>query len=743
MLIRALQRELGFNASACVAVSILLDEKYFFATALTGFLCIATLALAALLMEQTVNIARNITTNERLNRSRYPWMNDAQGKPFNHFDRGIFANTLEFWRVPGFQKDYFAEFDLPQLDIDRKEPIRRNGEAMNSSFMNQPEEEPAIPHVGGREDLISGVNPSPNAAIFSRSRSSPLQSRPMPGSPLSSQSNAQSGIPQSRVPSYRMNGEIYAIAKAQVILPVDRVHQQGGYQLVDKQHHHDMARMGELSVLPSVEPTFPTGTGTVHVPHNAVTDRSTGQLTVSDPMVASSVSNVSSSSAAQTPILTRTMQAQAQLEARIQKAIGLSMLTSSSTKISIAVAEDQRQHMNNGKTTPVTIGRVDTLQLEELCHVEKNLSNPVLESQSSVKYGAELTNMSHPGQWLVKGSNGTHTPPMAVSGVRSTAVDEYFSNLTFSPDKLSPQPPALSTSRIHTATTSTSTSSPSRHQQHGVGEIKWNIGNNREEGSEGSTQESATSRGKFVLDRSYRPLQTSSIHSYSGNTSADGLDAYGEASSDEQKSMTKFATRDGKNDSSSTGPDSFDFFNPPAFGMTIAQSNGTSTDNNTSPDTNASSIQDTPKSPIPDKIPPPIKMVVVNQTESRRPSMEPTQSSPFISTHREGPFISTHREGKRVLGPSTLRRPDWDSPARHPLPMSTSHQHLSSMSSPQISPSSQARKRSSSNSNTVFGGSNTVAEDSTNISKTIPPPEPSRFLPPPLTTMMMIHPTEQ
>ena len=737
MLIRALQRELGFNASACVAVSILLDEKYFFATALTGFLCIATLALAALLMEQTVNIARNITTNERLNRSRYPWMNDAQGKPFNHFDRGIIANSLEFWRVPGFQRDYFTEFDLPQLDTDVKGPADRNAEAMNSSFMNQPDNEPAIPHVGRGDDLISGVNPSPNAAIFSRFRSSPSQSqsRPVPGSPLVSQSNSQPGIPQSRVPSYRMNGEVYAVAKAQVIIPVDLARQQGGYQMVGKHPHHDMAHTEGSSVITSDVRNFTigTGVGTGRMPHKAVTDRPTGQLTVPDPIV-DSASIVSSSNAAQTPILTRTMQAQAQLEARIQKAIGLSMLTSSSSKPSAtAVAEDHRQHMISGKAiqtmpaaiAPVTAGYVDTHQRDELHLVENSIPNhnPALEGQAGINNGAEsarsislLNNTTHPGQWLVKGGNGTQTPPRTHGNENiavNAAVDEYFSSLTFSPGKLSPQPPALSSNGKHAAI-----SSPSSHQQHGV-EVKWSIDNNREEGSEGSTQGSATSRGKFGLDHSFRPLHTSSIHSsYSGNTSSDGLDADGEAMIDDQKSTAKFTTGDGISESP-IGPGSFDFFNPPAFGITTVHSAGTSTDNDTSPDTNTS-VQDTPSSPVPDKIPPPIKMVINHNVSSRRPSLEPT-IVPLTS------FISTHREGKRVVGPSFT------------LPMSTSHQHLSSMSS-QMSPLAQVRKRSNSN---IVAGTNVVAEDSTNITKSIPSPVSSRPLPLPLTAMMMTHQSEQ
>lgn len=57
-------------------------------------------------------MARNITANERINRSRYPWMNNEQGLPFNHYDRGFYRNVLEFWHIPGYRIDYFSEFDM-------------------------------------------------------------------------------------------------------------------------------------------------------------------------------------------------------------------------------------------------------------------------------------------------------------------------------------------------------------------------------------------------------------------------------------------------------------------------------------------------------------------------------------------------------------------------------------------------------------------------------------------------------
>ena len=72
---------------------------------------IINLIVAALLIEQSINITMNITTNERLNRSRYPWMNDSLGNPYNHYDKGCIRNILEFWRFPGFEKDYYSEFN--------------------------------------------------------------------------------------------------------------------------------------------------------------------------------------------------------------------------------------------------------------------------------------------------------------------------------------------------------------------------------------------------------------------------------------------------------------------------------------------------------------------------------------------------------------------------------------------------------------------------------------------------------
>lgn len=48
---------------------------------------------------QVRNMAANLTTNERINRKRYPWLNAfvPGGPPFNRYDRGLWGNLVEFW----------------------------------------------------------------------------------------------------------------------------------------------------------------------------------------------------------------------------------------------------------------------------------------------------------------------------------------------------------------------------------------------------------------------------------------------------------------------------------------------------------------------------------------------------------------------------------------------------------------------------------------------------------------------
>lgn len=42
----------------------------------------------------------NLTSNERINRKRYPWLNATpRGPPFNHYDLGPWNNLMEFWAV--------------------------------------------------------------------------------------------------------------------------------------------------------------------------------------------------------------------------------------------------------------------------------------------------------------------------------------------------------------------------------------------------------------------------------------------------------------------------------------------------------------------------------------------------------------------------------------------------------------------------------------------------------------------
>lgn len=56
---------------------------------------------------QTWNILANVTTNERLNGRRYPWLKapDASGVRFNRYDQGPWGNLIEFFGLTGKEGD--------------------------------------------------------------------------------------------------------------------------------------------------------------------------------------------------------------------------------------------------------------------------------------------------------------------------------------------------------------------------------------------------------------------------------------------------------------------------------------------------------------------------------------------------------------------------------------------------------------------------------------------------------------
>ena len=99
---------------ACLVVKTLLGGKVFGLLALTACANVCSVGLGFLLMQQLGNVCSNITTNERMNWRRYPWLQNDSGKFFNRFDLGAAsANVAEFLFK---KKDYKATFDLPQVD---------------------------------------------------------------------------------------------------------------------------------------------------------------------------------------------------------------------------------------------------------------------------------------------------------------------------------------------------------------------------------------------------------------------------------------------------------------------------------------------------------------------------------------------------------------------------------------------------------------------------------------------------
>ena len=52
---------------------------------------------AFLVLRQLLCIAANLTTNEILSRKKYSYLRGSDGGFWNSFDRGCFANCLQFW----------------------------------------------------------------------------------------------------------------------------------------------------------------------------------------------------------------------------------------------------------------------------------------------------------------------------------------------------------------------------------------------------------------------------------------------------------------------------------------------------------------------------------------------------------------------------------------------------------------------------------------------------------------------
>ncbi|GMH53588.1 hypothetical protein TL16_g01484 [Triparma laevis f. inornata] len=97
----------------CKVVEALVSMRVFGMLSLTLCANACTLGLGFLLAQQSSNMLNNISTNERINAKRYPWLQDDQGRFLNRYDLGsVFANLAEFW---GKKKDYRETYELPEI----------------------------------------------------------------------------------------------------------------------------------------------------------------------------------------------------------------------------------------------------------------------------------------------------------------------------------------------------------------------------------------------------------------------------------------------------------------------------------------------------------------------------------------------------------------------------------------------------------------------------------------------------
>jgi hypothetical protein len=103
----------GDVSDVCAVLSTLLSARVFGVLMLTlcGMVCV--FGIGGLLLKSTMNVLKNITTNEEMNASRYPWLLDDSGNFLNRFDSGsMLTNLLDFF----FHRiDYRTTLDLPPI----------------------------------------------------------------------------------------------------------------------------------------------------------------------------------------------------------------------------------------------------------------------------------------------------------------------------------------------------------------------------------------------------------------------------------------------------------------------------------------------------------------------------------------------------------------------------------------------------------------------------------------------------
>ncbi len=107
-------RQYTSTSDACDVISTLVSRNFFGVLCLTLCANICTCGLGFLLAQQTSNMMNNITTNERINAKRYPWLQDDSGTKFvNRFDSGsTWTNVVEFLTK---SRDYTQTYDMPPV----------------------------------------------------------------------------------------------------------------------------------------------------------------------------------------------------------------------------------------------------------------------------------------------------------------------------------------------------------------------------------------------------------------------------------------------------------------------------------------------------------------------------------------------------------------------------------------------------------------------------------------------------
>lgn len=94
-------------------IRVLLLRPIFPLLVLCGFAAMCVAGLGFLLVDQLINLCRNLTTNEKINMARYPWLVTPEGRFHNRFDR----YDRQAWQTASSHRSLLRLCSLAQIPV--------------------------------------------------------------------------------------------------------------------------------------------------------------------------------------------------------------------------------------------------------------------------------------------------------------------------------------------------------------------------------------------------------------------------------------------------------------------------------------------------------------------------------------------------------------------------------------------------------------------------------------------------